>query len=138
MAEVRVGMPVTRLAKWKTGFQMTAIALILLGHVEAFRVLGELLLWVAGILTFITGYQYFQKSLDYVKKMEKVASKANKAQEVKIEVSKKEPAKKTAEKKPAVKKVTAKKTAAKKTTAKKTATKKATTKKTAPKKEAAN
>ena len=79
---------------------------------------GELLLWVAGVLTFITGYQYFQKSVDYVKSLEKA-----KTVEAKIVV--KESAKKTAEKtaKKAAKKTTkktVKKTASKKTTAKKT------------------
>lgn len=77
LAQVNVGMPVTRLAKWKTGFQMTALSMILMGHVYAFRVTGEALLWVAGVLTFMTGYQYFQKSLDYVKEVEK-QNKANK------------------------------------------------------------
>lgn len=71
LSEVRVGMPVTRLAKWKTGFQMVALGLLLLGVVPFFRVTGEILLWVAGVLTFITGYQYFQKSIDYVKSMDK-------------------------------------------------------------------
>ena len=70
LAEFNVGMPVTRLAKWKTGFQMVAIAMILLQDLPLIGVavggLGEWLLWVAGILTFITGYQYFEKCLDYV------------------------------------------------------------------------
>ena len=35
--------------------------------------IGEVLLWVAGVLTFITGYQYFQKSLDYICETEKCA-----------------------------------------------------------------
>ena len=30
LMEVKVGMPVTRLAKWKTGFQMTALSMMLL------------------------------------------------------------------------------------------------------------
>ena len=71
LAEVKVGMPVTRLAKWKTAFQMTALSLILLGKVsEVFAVSGEVLLWVAGVLTFITGYQYFEKGLAYVRGIE--------------------------------------------------------------------
>ena len=71
LAEVNVGMPVTRLAKWKTAFQMTALSLILLGDTsKVFACSGEILLWVAGILTFITGYQYFDCSLAYVKGME--------------------------------------------------------------------
>ena len=68
LAEVKVGMPVTRLAKWKTAFQMTALSLILLGNAsQVFAVSGEILLWVAGVLTFITGYQYFEKGLAYVR-----------------------------------------------------------------------
>ena len=60
LAEVKVGLPVTRLAKWKTGFQMTALSLIL-------AITGEILLWIAGVLTFITGYQYFEKGMEYVR-----------------------------------------------------------------------
>lgn len=71
LMEVKVGMPVTRLAKWKTGFQMTALSMLLLKGVWYWGGIGEILLWVAAVLTFITGYQYFQKSLDYVRKMNK-------------------------------------------------------------------
>ena len=118
LREVNVGLPVTRLAKWKTGFQMTALAMMLFNGLWIWHYVGELLLWVAGVLTFITGYQYFQKSVDYVKSLEKA-----KTVEAKIVV--KESAKKTAEKtakKPAKKttKKTVKKTASKKTTAKMT------------------
>ena len=68
LAEVHVGMPVTRLAKWKTGFQMTALSMILVGYM--FHDLGVFLWWVAAFLTFVTVYKYFQKSLDYVKSIE--------------------------------------------------------------------
>lgn len=68
LREVNVGLPVTRLAKWKTGFQMTALGMIFFRDWwQGWGVLGELLLWVAGVLTFITGYQYFQKSMEYIK-----------------------------------------------------------------------
>jgi len=70
LREVNVGMPVTRLAKWKTGFQMTALSMMLLKGFFYWGGIGEILLWVAGVLTFITGYQYFQKSLDYIKEAE--------------------------------------------------------------------
>ena len=73
LREVNVGMPVTRLAKWKTGFQMTALAMMLLKDFWVWGPIGEVLLWVAGVLTFITGYQYFQKSLDYICETEKCA-----------------------------------------------------------------
>ena len=70
LREVNVGMPVTRLAKRKTGFQMTALSMMLLKGFFYWGGIGEVLLWIAGVLTFITGYQYFQKSLDYVKDIE--------------------------------------------------------------------
>ena len=70
LREVNVGLPVTRLAKWKTGFQMTALSMMLLKGFFYWGGIGEVLLWIAGVLTFITGYQYFQKSLDYVKEIE--------------------------------------------------------------------
>ncbi len=90
LSEFHVGMPVTRLAKWKTGFQMTAISMILLQNLPLIGmpvgVLGEWLLWVAGILTFVTGYQYFEKCLDYVCTVEH--NKKNPVREVEKEVKK--------------------------------------------------
>ncbi len=70
LREVNVGLPVTRLAKWKTGFQMTALSMMLFKGLWIWGYVGEFLLWIAGILTFITGYQYFQKSVDYIKSLE--------------------------------------------------------------------
>ena len=71
LREVNVGLPVTKLAKWKTTFQMTALAMMLFKDLWIWwNYVGEGLLWVAAVLTFITGYQYYQKSLDYVKEEE--------------------------------------------------------------------
>lgn len=75
LREVNVGMPVTRLAKWKTGFQMTALSMMLLKGFWCWGGIGEVLLWIAGVLTFITGYQYFQQSLDYIRKEDKKEKK---------------------------------------------------------------
>lgn len=62
LAETRVSMPVSRLAKWKTGAQMVAIFLLLLGAGGPLwlnaDILGRVLLWAAGILTLVTGYAY--------------------------------------------------------------------------------
>lgn len=107
LREVNVGLPVTRLAKWKTGFQMTALAMMLFKGFWYWNNIGEVLLWAAGILTFITGYQYFQKSLDYIKASEKV-----KTVEAKVVVQK-EPSSKPAHKATSPKKKTAKKAPAK-------------------------
>ena len=109
LREVNVGLPVTKLAKWKTTFQMVALAMMLFCELSSFwKYLGEFLLWVAAVLTFITGYQYYQRSLEYVRAKKPAAKKP---------AAKKAPAKKAA--KPAAKKAPAarKKTAAKKTSA---------------------
>lgn len=95
---------------------MTAISLLLLGMVPAFRFLGEILLWIAGVLTFITGYQYFQKSLDYIRKLDKQAKK-----EAAVPVKKAEA--KASAVKPAAKKKTVKKAPAKKAATKKSGSK---------------
>lgn len=121
LREVNVGLPVTRLAKWKTAFQMTALSMMLFNGLWHWNGIGEFLLWVAGILTFITGYQYFQKSLDYIKASEKVKTVEVKAS-VKKEPIKKKPTPKAEDLKKAkvtIKKVkTAKKSTPKKKTAK--------------------
>ncbi len=126
LREFNVGMPVTRLAKWKTGFQMTALSMMLLKGVWYWGGIGEILLWVAGVLTFVTGYQYFQKSVDYIRKMDKEAKAAAKTEKVKTTVkAAAKPAVKTALKKASAKKAQAKKPAAKKTAGKKTVAKSA-------------
>ncbi|MCM1324622.1 MAG: CDP-diacylglycerol--glycerol-3-phosphate 3-phosphatidyltransferase [Acetobacter sp.] len=77
LREVNVGLPVTRLAKWKTGFQMVALGMIFFKGWLFWGALGEMLLWIAGVLTFITGYQYFAKSLEYIKAEEKIKTDTN-------------------------------------------------------------
>lgn len=72
LAELRVGLPVTRLAKWKTGFQMGALGTLLAGDTGAsviglgalpISLLGEIGLWVAAVLTLVTGWDYLQAGL---------------------------------------------------------------------------
>ncbi|THD75992.1 CDP-diacylglycerol--glycerol-3-phosphate 3-phosphatidyltransferase [Thalassobius vesicularis] len=84
-------LAVTKLAKWKTTAQMVAIATLFLGtgldYLEKGRApragegdipmgasladlathVGLALIWVAAILTAITGWDYFRKSLPYLK-----------------------------------------------------------------------
>ena len=70
LAEIRVGMPVTKLAKIKTAAQMLAIGFLLLGagaapwmHIE---LLGRILLWVSALLTLVTGYSYLRVGIKYM------------------------------------------------------------------------
>jgi cardiolipin synthase len=75
LAEIRIGLPVTKLAKWKTGVQMTALGLLLLGSAGA-RVIGlgwlpmgwigGGLLWLAATLTLVTGWDYVNAGLRHV------------------------------------------------------------------------
>jgi len=55
------GVPVSWWGKWKTAFQMLAIGALLLhvdlGLVNAHTV-GVICLWIAAILTLVSGYQY--------------------------------------------------------------------------------
>jgi cardiolipin synthase len=70
MAEVRVGMPVTPLAKWKTTVQMVAIVFLILGPAGPDPVPTELIgvwgLWLAAALTLFTGWDYLQAGLRHM------------------------------------------------------------------------
>ena len=71
LAELKVSVPVTRLAKWKTTIQMVAIAFLLAGPAgDAFMpgitVLGIALLWISAIVTLYTGYDYFRAGLRHI------------------------------------------------------------------------
>src|SRR5215468_10678214 len=68
LAELRVGVPVSQLAKWKTAAQMAAIALLLVGDAAAPLVtrLGLWLIWIAAGLTLITGYDYLRTGLRHM------------------------------------------------------------------------
>ncbi len=70
LAELRVGLPVSKLAKWKTAIQMIAIGVLIVGDAgPAFlpvAVIGEALLWVAALLTLVTGYDYLRAGLTHM------------------------------------------------------------------------
>ena len=72
LAGLRIGLPVTRLAKWKTGFQMGALGTLLAGDSSAallhlwflpVSAIGEAMLWVAAALTLMTGWDYLTAGL---------------------------------------------------------------------------
>src|SRR5216683_126810 len=70
LAGLRVRVPVSRLAKWKTGIQMTAIGFLLVGDagpdILPVQDIGEALLWVAALLTLVTGYDYLRAGLPHM------------------------------------------------------------------------
>ena len=77
LAGLAVGLPVTRLAKWKTGLQMAALGTLLAGddgaavlHLGFLPVglIGTAMLWAAAALTLITGWDYLRAGLDHVRR----------------------------------------------------------------------
>ncbi|HEX5211165.1 MAG TPA: CDP-diacylglycerol--glycerol-3-phosphate 3-phosphatidyltransferase [Pseudolabrys sp.] len=71
LAELRVGVPVTRLAKYKTIGQMVAIGFLIAGDagdvvLPQTTLIGIALLWLSAILTLYTGWDYMRASLRYM------------------------------------------------------------------------
>jgi cardiolipin synthase len=70
LAELKVRVPVSSLAKWKTLLQMVALGFLIVGeagaHIMPTQVIGIALLWLAAILTLYTGYDYLRAGLKHV------------------------------------------------------------------------
>ncbi|CAK7191974.1 CDP-diacylglycerol--glycerol-3-phosphate 3-phosphatidyltransferase [Commensalibacter sp. Nvir] len=75
LASSHVGLPVTKLAKWKTMFQMIAIGFLLAGNSSAkllampwipVELIGAMLLWISALLTLITGWSYFNIGMKFI------------------------------------------------------------------------
>ena len=71
LADLKVSVPVTRIAKWKTAIQMFAIAFLLAGPagdkiLPYTTEIGITLLWISAIVTLYTGYDYFRAGLKHI------------------------------------------------------------------------
>ena len=70
LAGTRVSMPVTQLAKWKTTIQMVALGFLIVGdtgpHWFPVSEIGLAGLWIAALLTLITGYDYFMRGMRHI------------------------------------------------------------------------
>ena len=70
LAELRVPMPVSKLAKWKTTGQMLALGLLIptgpAFEPWPFQGLGEVCLLLATLLTLITGWDYLKRGLGHM------------------------------------------------------------------------
>ena len=79
LAALRVSVPVTKLAKWKTTAQLVAIGFLLAGDAGDQMVgaivpqlgpvvtqLGLLLLWISAIFTIYTGWDYFRAGIHHL------------------------------------------------------------------------
>jgi CDP-diacylglycerol--glycerol-3-phosphate 3-phosphatidyltransferase/cardiolipin synthase len=70
LAGLRVSVPVSQLAKWKTTLQLVALgALILAGALPRWPWVGEAglaALWGAAVLTLITGWDYLRVGIRHM------------------------------------------------------------------------
>jgi len=70
LAELKVSIPVSALAKWKTTFQMVALGALILGgavpEMPWVHLVGLACLWAAAALTLVTGYDYLRIGLKHM------------------------------------------------------------------------
>jgi CDP-diacylglycerol--glycerol-3-phosphate 3-phosphatidyltransferase len=71
LAELKVGVPVSSVAKLKTVLQLVAVGFLIAGPAGEFvlpgtTTIGIGLLWIAAALTIYTGWDYLKASLDHV------------------------------------------------------------------------
>lgn len=81
LAEARVGLPVSLLAKWKTTIQMLALGFLIVGHIGpdfGFATtwqIGIAGLWIAAGITIVTGYDYLRAGLKHIAETDAGSSK---------------------------------------------------------------
>ena len=70
LAELKVLVPVSALAKWKTTFQLVALGALILGGAfptqQWVHLTGVICLWAAAALTMVTGYDYLRLGLRHM------------------------------------------------------------------------
>ncbi len=70
LSMLKIGLPVSSIAKLKTAFQMISIALILVGSkgsgLSFMDDLGKFAIWITAILTVATGYSYVMAAVTFV------------------------------------------------------------------------
>lgn len=76
LAQIRISVPVSTLAKWKTAVQMVALGSLCwtLGGAEIglpAQEVGIIGLWIAALITLITGYDYLRAGLAHILKSSK-------------------------------------------------------------------
>jgi cardiolipin synthase len=70
LAGLRVSVPVSQLAKWKTFIQIVALSFLIVGRYAPdlyATAIGDWLLWIAGGFTVITALDYWRASLRHFK-----------------------------------------------------------------------
>ena len=70
LAELKVGLPVSRVAKWKTAVQLVALGFLVAGPAGEMILpgterIGTVLLWLAAALTLWTGWDYMRAGIKH-------------------------------------------------------------------------
>lgn len=78
LAHAQVSVPVSQLAKWKTTLQMFALGFLIVGTdspswIPA-QLIGEIGLWLAALITLITGYDYLKAGVAYMIEVDSTSS----------------------------------------------------------------
>lgn len=79
LAGVRIRVPVSRLAQWKTTLQMVALGFLIVGPAGPMfgpvstAQIGDAGLWLAAALTLVTGYDYLRAGLMHMDEAEESA-----------------------------------------------------------------
>ena len=80
LAELNVGVPVSKLAKWKTTIQMLSLGFLIVGSAAPADipalVIGEWLIWIAAVLTAVTGFDYLRAGLKHMLALDRKAGGA--------------------------------------------------------------
>ncbi len=71
LAELRVSVPVTELAKWKTTLQLVAVGFLIAGKagdaiLPVVTPIGLTLIWLSALLTLYTGWDYFRAGVHHL------------------------------------------------------------------------
>ena len=69
LAGIKISIPVSRIAKLKTFLQLCSLALLILSesitNISIIIYLGKIFLWIAGLLTLYTAYDYVKGSIKH-------------------------------------------------------------------------
>ncbi|MBF9234348.1 CDP-diacylglycerol--glycerol-3-phosphate 3-phosphatidyltransferase [Microvirga sp. BT350] len=71
LAELKVSVPVSRVAKWKTTLQLLAVGFLIAGPagetvLPGTVLIGTILLWASAILTIYTGWDYLKTGIHHM------------------------------------------------------------------------
>lgn len=71
LADLKVSIPVSRVAKWKTTLQLVALGFLIAGPagdkvLPGNTIIGEIMLWSAALLTIYTGGDYLKSGIGHI------------------------------------------------------------------------